>query len=160
FIKGDYLNLLGRSPSSSELTKWVDRMQAGSTDSQLTTGFLASNEYYRDHGKDSTRWLTGLYQDVLHHPPDAAGLAGWENALDNGSTRRAVAFAFVHSTEAQGLVVTGDYQKLLQRAPDQTEMGSWTAALHHGMTNSQLLSTVAGTPEYAQLQMTPGMAAP
>ena len=88
-----------------------------------------------------TRWgleVDQFYQTFLHRPADAAGRAGWVNALLNGVTEANVVIAFVTSPEYTRLhpdassYVTGLYEDILGRAPDAAGQSFWERILSTG----------------------------
>jgi hypothetical protein len=66
----------------------------------IADGFLLSPEFQQKYGAlDNANFVTQLYANVLDRAPDAAGLHGWLDAMDNGTTREAVLVGFAESNE-------------------------------------------------------------
>jgi hypothetical protein len=66
----------------------------------LADGFILSPEFQQKYGAlNDTQYVTQLYQNVLNRAPDAAGLAGWLDAMSHGSTRAVVLVGFAESAE-------------------------------------------------------------
>jgi hypothetical protein len=99
-----YETFFNRAPDSAGLTGWVNALRNGTlTEQQIAQGFIGSAEFqgiYGSSNPDPTAFVTALYQHVLGRAPDAAGLAGWVNALANGQlTAAQVALGFSDSAE-------------------------------------------------------------
>jgi hypothetical protein len=147
-IIDDYWNLLKRGPGPAEVNGWFQTMQGGLGEQQVKTAFLSSPEYYQDQGNNPTNWLSSLYQNVLHRTPSGAELAGWNQVLQNGTSRAIVAMGFVNSQEAHSLEVTSTYERLLGRNPDLAGLAIWVAAIGQGLTPSALEAQFAASQEY------------
>jgi hypothetical protein len=96
------------------------------------------------------RFVAAAYQDVLGRAVDAAGLAAWSAALDQGASPAQVAWALAHSPEYYANVVTAAFQRYLGRTPAGPEVSAWVGLLAVGLTDEQLEATVLGSPEYVQ----------
>jgi acylphosphatase len=103
-------------------------------------------------GDANTRFVEQLYQDLLGRQADAAGLAGWLAALDQGMTREQVAAGIENSTESLTDVVQKAYQQFLHRAGDQAGVTGWVNFLQAGHTIEQMEAGIIGSPEYFQVR--------
>lgn len=103
-----------------------------------------------------------LYE-VFGRTPDEQGLGYWVNALDNGTSLKAVAQGFIGSAEFTGLYgsnmtnaqfVAQLYDQLLHRAADPSGEAFWIGALNAGASRADVL---AGFSESAEnvAQMAP-----
>jgi hypothetical protein len=92
YVLGLYNQVLGRSPSASELNSWVSALDAGVSRTAVANGFLTSTEY-------RTEVVQADYNLYLGRPADSAGLAFWVGALQAGSTDQAVLAAIFGSPE-------------------------------------------------------------
>ena len=92
FINGLYADVLGRNPSSNELSAWQQALASGLSRSNMDRLFLSSTEF-------DVRVLDGFYSQFLNRPPDAAGEQGWLGFLRSGGSIEAVAESFLASTE-------------------------------------------------------------
>jgi V8-like Glu-specific endopeptidase len=109
--------------------------------------FAHSTEHY-------TQFVTQAYQQYLGRAPDAAGLAGWVQAMQNGLTDEQLEAGFIGSTEyinnhggpGAGWV-RGMYQDLLGRTPAQSEVDGWVNALNHGVSPQQVAYGFAASTE-------------
>jgi subtilisin family serine protease len=149
-VQGYYRTILGREPDPAGLAHWLDRFQAGDEEEHILAAFLASEEFYRQHGSDVRDWLTGVYGAVLGRLPDGPGRTYWDQALSSGSPRQVVAASILHSPEAHGWVVGDAYHALLRREPDAAGAAWWVAALQQGQSPSQVTAAIAGSWEYFQ----------
>src|SRR5262249_39079567 len=113
---------------------FVNEMLNGATEEQVIVQFVSSAEYSAEH-PTNVSYVTGLYTDVLGRSPDTAGLNAWLLALQNGTSRTAVATALVNSAEAAKRVVDSYYLNFLRRQADTAGELSWIAQLQSGQAN-------------------------
>jgi hypothetical protein len=73
------------------------------------------------HSLEAQFKLAQLYDQVLGRAPDAAGLAGWTDALANGTSLSEARSGFAHSDEAQ-LYLAGIFEAAQGDAPDMAEL--------------------------------------
>ncbi|HET6883971.1 MAG TPA: DUF4214 domain-containing protein, partial [Pirellulales bacterium] len=76
----------------------------------------------------NTAYIDALYQSVLGHAPDAAGLAYWQQQLTSGASQLSVAQGVWQSTEHRGMQVDQFYEEFLGRPSDPQGKAFWTAA--------------------------------
>jgi Domain of unknown function (DUF4214) len=93
-------------------------------------------------------YVTSLYEALLNRLPDAQGLAGWVQALQNGTTRTQVATAFFLSPEHRGIEVDQLYLLILHRPSDPGGRAIWVAQLVGGMSENQIAIQFLVSPEY------------
>jgi len=79
---------------------------------------------------------------------DIALEMAWVQALDQGTTRSAVAAAILGSIEADTLEVEALYNQFLRRPAESTGLSSWVNALHGGLTREDLVASILGSDEY------------
>jgi hypothetical protein len=91
-----------------------------------------------------------MYQDLLQRPADAAGLANWSAALDQGASPAQVALNLAQSPEARALQVQTLYQQFLHRGADSAGLEGFTQALAAGQTLEQVAAALVTSPEYYQ----------
>lgn len=98
-----YPTVLGRMPDPIGLAGWTAMLDAGTRSlAQVTEGFMGSQEFQARYGATSNDdFVRLLYVNTLHRQPDPAGLAGWTNALNAGSSRADVVVGFSESVENQ-----------------------------------------------------------
>ena len=117
-------------------------------------------------GLSDAAFVTQLYSNEYHRPPDAGGLAAFTNALASGVSRGTVLVDVSQSFESRAdtVVVGGQandatvyrlYQAVLDRAPDPNGQQFFSAALTNGLTVPQLAADLLGSGEYASRFGTP-----
>ncbi|SFV17351.1 DUF4214 domain-containing protein [Pseudoduganella namucuonensis] len=79
-----YLSAFGRAPDIYGMGYWLSRSDAGAELGEIAGQFAASTEFQARYGAqpDHGEFVAGLYRDVLHRQPDAAGQAYWTGLLD------------------------------------------------------------------------------
>jgi hypothetical protein len=95
YVLGLYNQVLGRSPSTSELNGWVSALQAGESRLSVAVGFLTSTEYRTDLVETD-------YALYLGRAAEPSGLAYWVAALQAGATDQAVLAGVLGSPEGFG----------------------------------------------------------
>lgn len=103
-------------------------------------------------GTTTERFVAQLYVSLLQRQPDAAGLAGWVAALNQGVSRTQVALAFQQSQEWRTNQVQALYQQFLHRAADPSGLTTYTAFLGAGGTLEQLATILTSSAEYFQVR--------
>jgi hypothetical protein len=148
FVTAEYVRFLGRAPDAIGFQNWVGALVQGMAPETVEAGFVASPEYFLDHGNNNTDWLTGLYFDLLSRAPDSGGLNGWLNAMAGGTTPTQVALAFSFGQERQTIVITQDYLFFLQRAPEAGAISYWLGQLQQGDNRADVASKIVGSDEF------------
>lgn len=93
--------------------------------------------------------VTGWYRDLLHRPPDDAGLKYWTGLLDSGDNAPlAVLRAFMQTAEYRDAEVDQFYQEFFHRAADPGGRSFWANLLLHGVSEKQVMIGLATSPEY------------
>jgi parallel beta-helix repeat protein len=92
YVMGLYQQVLGRTPSVSELNSWVSALNAGQSRLAVAIGFLTSTEYRTD-------LVEADYNLYLGRSADSTGLANWVAALQAGATDQAVLAGILGSAE-------------------------------------------------------------
>ena len=117
-------------------------------------------------GLSDSAFVTLLYSNEYHRPPDAGGLAALTGALASGVSRDTVLVDVSQSFESRAdtVQVGGQandatvyrlYQAVLGRAPDPNGQQFFSAALTNGLTAQQLAADLLGSGEYATRFATP-----
>jgi hypothetical protein len=99
-------------------------------------------------GTANQRYVAQLYQDLLHRPADAGGLAYWSSRLNNGMARSQLTQLLVSSGEFLSQEVQQLYLTYLGRPADLGGLNAFVASLSHGGTVEQVKATIIGSPEY------------
>jgi uncharacterized repeat protein (TIGR01451 family) len=134
-------DLLGRQA-------WVNALLAGAGETAVEQGFVASAEYTADH-PDDAGFVTSLYYAVLGRTPSASEVAGWQQVLQNGASRAAVALGFLTSQEADLRLLDQYYEGYLGRAPDPAGEQFWLGLLQDGALTPQAVGqSILASDEY------------
>ncbi len=146
-VVNDYQQFLGRTPTTQEVSLWVNAMEHGVTDEQVLADFVGSPEFYQHAGGTNQTYVAALYQDLLGRSPDAAS-GSWVNALNAGGNRYQIAGLFATSTEREGDVVESAYQYYLGRSGSSGEIAQWVNGLRSGMTDEEMVAGLVASLEF------------
>lgn len=96
-----YQAAFDRQPDSGGLGFWINKLDHGLSVQQAAAGFMGSAEFQHLYGSAPTdaQFVDHLYQNVLHRPGEAAGVAYWLDVLHGGAARPDVLAAFSDSAE-------------------------------------------------------------
>ena len=105
---------------------------------------------------DTGTQVARLYDTALGRLPDTSGLSFWTNAIENGSALRALADAFVGSTEFQATYgalsnrafVDRVYQNTLGRLGDDGGTNFWTGQLDAGVSRAEVVIGFSESTEH------------
>ena len=147
-IQQSYATYLGRTADTTGLAFWLDQMRAGMKQDHLEAGFLASEEYYLQVGRDDSAWIRRLYQHVLGREPGGGEVAHWIGVLGAGVGRGDVARGFLLSTEHLSTVIDGHYVHLLGRHLDPNGLATWVGALQSGVRIEDVIGGIIASEEY------------
>ena len=117
---------------------------AGDAAASLPPGF---RRVLRRQRRQLRPWISALYQKALGRAAAPSEAAAWEQALQSGLSRQAVALNIVTSPEADARLVEAAYQAILGHAPDPAGLAVWVSQLEHGMTPSQLIAALVSSSE-------------
>jgi hypothetical protein len=148
-VNGLYHKLLHRQADPRGLASFTGLLAAGATTEQVEADIAGSPEYYQVRGGGSAAsFLTALYGDGLGRTPDAAGQAGFLQALAQGASTSQVAAAVFTSTEYRQDLVASYYQAYLGRAADGPGLSYFTGLLAQGGRDEDVLAGILGSDEY------------
>jgi hypothetical protein len=132
WIRGMYMDLLGRSPAQSEVDGWLAALAAGESESDIAYGFAASDE------REGIR-VQADYNKYLGRTASATEVAGWVLAFHSGAyMNEDVVAGFVGAPEyfqrhydniADWLFAA--YGDILNRPPDDAGYAGWLAFLRN-----------------------------
>ena len=122
-VERAYRSDLGRASDADGRTYWTTRLESATT-AALRASLLSSAEAGRAW-PDDEEFVAHLYRVVLGRQPDGAGFAHWTARLASGTSRSAVARAFLSSTEAARFEVVEAYRQVLGREPTDAELDRW-----------------------------------
>ncbi len=132
WVTGMYQNLLGRAPTTAEVSYWVGQLSAGKSTSSVALGFAASAE------REGQR-VAADYTTYLGRTATSSEINYWVGQFEAGFTNEDLVANFVGSTEyylntAKGKGsptswLTSAYSDVLHRAPTPDEASSWLPVL-------------------------------
>lgn len=158
-IKADYTKFLGRSPTATDLSYYLNELRNGVSDENLLAGFAGSQEFYNTSGGDNAAWITAMYRDILGRAPSSSDLTYYEQSLNGGNTRTNISLGFARSPEHETQVITNDYGKYLGRSPSQAELNYYVTQYAHGLANEDIIAGFVGSAEFNQIH-SPGSPTP
>ncbi|MES2187019.1 MAG: DUF4214 domain-containing protein [Pseudomonadota bacterium] len=102
-----YQAAFNRQPDTAGLGFWIHSLDSGTPAWLVAQNFVQSQEFSSRYGAlNTTAFVTQMYQNVLHRPPEAAGLTYYQNLLDSGlGTRQDVLLSFSESNENQTALI-------------------------------------------------------
>ncbi len=137
YIDGVYQSLLGRAPTTTDVSYWTGQLAQGTSRQALATSIWDSPEH-------RTLELDQFYQTFLNRAPDSAGQAYWLNAFTQPwGTEKNVIATFVTSPEFDNLhtsdadYIQALYNDLDLRSADSAGLTNWESALQNGQTRLQ-----------------------
>jgi hypothetical protein len=167
-----YETILGRAPDALGLEWFAAALNSGTPVTDIARTLLGSSEYTTEHGpfasSSDSSFVNQLYLEALHRPAEAAGLAFWDNALENDTSRAQVAADIALSPESQndlapiftsnaGVFVPSQtdaeiarlYYAVLDRAPDTSGLRTFESAFAMGTPLTSIANAFIGSAEYA-----------
>jgi uncharacterized delta-60 repeat protein len=148
-IEQVYSDYLHRAVDAGGLSAWNAFLNSGGTIDQMRALIIGSAEYFNLNGGTNDAFVQAVYHDVLYRGIDSGGQQGWDQVLNNGADRGAVAGAILRTTEGSDDEVQGLYFWLLHRTSDPAGLQSFTSDLQQGTPVEQIVAILAGSPEYA-----------
>ena len=98
-----YEAALGREPDKGGLNFWVDVFENGQTIDQLSSAFLASNEFKQNFGNPAAmsvqQFIDTMYLNVLDRIADAGGRSFWIDQVNHGASYSDILTYFSTSAE-------------------------------------------------------------
>ncbi|MBU1346995.1 MAG: DUF4214 domain-containing protein [Alphaproteobacteria bacterium] len=95
---------LDRLPDPAGLAGWVAALDGGMPLDQIAGAFVGSAEFQQRYGALSNQaFVEQLYRFCLDREGEPAGVNGWVNLLNSGTSRTSVVIAFSESPEHIGL---------------------------------------------------------
>ena len=97
-----YQSVLGRQADLFGIEYWADAIEAGATWGGVALRMIGSTEAGAVLNGDSAHDLALLYQALFDRPADSAGLAYWQDVMEQGASLEQVATSMVESIEMVG----------------------------------------------------------
>jgi hypothetical protein len=143
-----YQEFLHRAADPLGRQAWVNALLSGEGETNVALGFVTSGEYTAEH-PDDAGFVTSLYYAVLGRTPSAGEVAGWQQSLQNGASRAAVALGFLTSPEADLRLLDRYYEGYLGRSPDPAGEQAWLTLLQGGaLTPEAVGEAILASGEY------------
>ncbi len=98
------------------------------------------------------KFVSAVYQDLLHRTPDAPGLTYWTDFLDHGGSRAQLVGALQASPEYLADQVQSLFETYLHREADPDATTYFVSFLAAGGSPNQIAVALTGSPEYFQAQ--------
>jgi hypothetical protein len=124
-----YQSFLGRTPSQTEITPWLNGLTAGLSPLQVAQGFATSLE-------SEANAITADYQQLLGRAPQSSEITLWQNALQQGLNLATLEEQIIgspefltHSGGTDQNFIGAIYQDILGRTAGQSEITAWLNAL-------------------------------
>jgi hypothetical protein len=80
-VTSEFSTLLGRAPDAVGLNFFVGALRSGVSRLAVESTIIASDEYVADHGRNSSLFIIGAYQNVLLRTPSNAEVVFWQDEL-------------------------------------------------------------------------------
>ncbi|MCU1453525.1 MAG: hypothetical protein JWN46_1671 [Acidimicrobiales bacterium] len=144
-----YTRILGRSPSSGDLSYWSGRIGQGLSYAGLEVRLVASPEFVlRRSSGIAEKAVAAVFRAILRRTPTATESRDWGALLQAGFSQADLAMVLVTSTEGRDLVLFDRYQRTLGRAPSPLERYFWLSEAQKGASPEVLWAGVLAGYEY------------
>lgn len=153
-VRDYYSRFLGRQAGPDEVARWVQSLHQGATLENIIAIILSSDEYFRRHQGTNKDWLDAVFLDAFNRIRDPDPSNSLLVALNNGTSRLAVATFIVTSNEYQTKVVTDFFRTYMDRVPGGGEIAFGVSSQQLGARDEQLLSVLLASEEYFQVPRT------
>ncbi len=102
-----YQATFNRTPDKVGLAYWIGQADSNVPLTTIASGFTGSVEFNNTYGNLSNHlFVDQMYQNVLHRPGEAGGVAYWYSQIDGGTqTRQQILVGFAESNENQAAVI-------------------------------------------------------
>ncbi|MBV9952154.1 MAG: DUF4214 domain-containing protein [Acidimicrobiia bacterium] len=156
-VDQQYIDVVGRAPSSSELSSWTAKLQGGTaTPGDVVAALRTSSENVTNVDP-----VTRLYRAYFLRIPDRGGLTYWIAQRRSGQSLDKISASFAGSSEftsrygslTNKQFVNLVYQNVLGRSGDAGGVKFWTAQLdQHKRTRGQVMTGFSESHEYVNAQ--------
>lgn len=157
-----YQAAFNRKPDIGGLGYWISQLDAGVNLNVVADSFLLSEEFKVTYGSNLTneRFLTLLYNNVLHRNPDAEGFNYWSGILNSGVARSTVLIGFSESVENKAQIILNTeghsaqayrlYQAAFDRTPDMSGLVYWIQMMEKGLKLNDVAYNFIASTEFGQ----------
>ncbi|MEG1070141.1 MAG: Ig-like domain-containing protein, partial [Ruthenibacterium sp.] len=103
FVERLYSVALGRESDAGGKAAWTDYLKQGKvTGADVARDFILSKEM-NNRNLSNEEFMSTIYETFFNRAPDAGGMKGWMNFLDNGLSREFVVSNFAGGAEFQNI---------------------------------------------------------
>ena len=144
-----YMTYLHRSPNPGELASGLAAVRAGTSIEGLATPILASDEYIRTRGGNTTDgYLTALFQDLLGRPIEEAARQNFSALLAADQPRASIVLIIFNSNEFADKVVDAIFSTYLGRHADPGGLQFWAGVKKAGTLDQVILAAILGDTSF------------
>lgn len=155
-----YQAAFNRKPDLGGLGFWINQMDNGMSLNGVADSFIRSDEFKLTYGANLTndKFLTLLYNNVLHRNPDPEGFKHWTNVLNSGASRSSVLAGFSESAENKAQIILSSeghsaqayrlYQAAFDRTPDLGGLVYWTQLMDQGLKLNDVAYNFIASTEF------------
>jgi hypothetical protein len=140
--------LLGRAPTTAELSSWVNALNQGMTPDSLVYGVFN----YAHGPLSNADWVSNLTSEVLGRAITSSELSHLMDYFQKGGTRPNLVHALLNSTEYKSVDATRWLQELgqdtLRRSLTTSEVNYWVNYLLSGGTRGSVASAFVQSAEF------------
>jgi hypothetical protein len=155
FVKRQYADFAGGTPTSAQVTTWVKNFEGGGAPAGLIDALRKGSAWDGRVGP-----VSRLYSAYFLRAPDTGGLKYWVARSRAGTRLYAISSTFAASSEFQrryGSLSNADfvkliYQNVLGRTPDSGGLSYWTRQLDAGRTRGRVMVGFSESSEYIRKQ--------
>jgi hypothetical protein len=144
FVTRIYQDLLGRAPSSSEVSMWAQQLANGKSRQQVISSFYAGSP-----SEPYQHLVAGFYQTYLHRAGASSEITGGASQLQKGTREEQIIANLVGSDEYEAncatAYVTQAYSDLSGQQIDSTTLQAQSALLIKGAAPRQVVANLEGT---------------
>ncbi len=147
FVNGLYHDILHRTPAPTEVTAWVNTLNAVASPGEIAFAFATSVEY-------ESNLIRSDYELFLKRQPSSMEINGWLAQLQAGLPQDKLQAAFLASDEFfsrhGGSIAPwlgGVYHDVLGRAPDPAGLAVWSQTAQSGVPRTAVALSIVDSPE-------------
>ena len=131
-IDAAFRSTLGYTPSSAQVSNYLSLVKAKTkTIDEIEPLLMGTSSYYNHVGGTNAKYVTALYQHILHRPPTSDQLRHWMSRLSTLG-RPGVVNALWKNPQAVRLRVVATYQHYLGANPTTEQADLWVKRLTAG----------------------------
>lgn len=148
FVTKLYRDILSRTASDSDVTFWTDKIQQGTSRTQVSLNFLQSVEY-------RSKVINGFYQSYFGRSADQSAIGHFLGVWASTGGSEEIQIQLLSSLEffnksggTNSGFITNLYNKLFNRNPGANELTFWVNRLNTGTTREQVARGFVTSDEY------------